>query len=298
MTTVPTEDWIRAHVEPVGAIEIAHERPWATVFRVPLADGTAWFKACGPVQAFEPRLTAELFWRWPDRVTEVIAHDVERAWLLLADAGQRVAELGNPPGTWLTALPRYAELQRGEAERAQEHLTHGVPDLRISTLPARYDDLVQRDLPLTHEEIDRLGRFSVRFRELCDELTAHGIPETVQHDDLHQNNLYAAGERLRVLDWGDSSISHPFASLVVTFRFLEEFNKLPSADPWFTRLRDAYLEPWGSGLAPTFDLAIRVGMFAHACAWARQRDALPDDARPDFDTWFAVVLRRAIARTL
>ncbi len=73
------EAWIRAHVEPVGAIETAHERPWATVLRVPLADGVAWFKACAPVQAFEPRLAAELFARWPDRVAEVLGHDQERA---------------------------------------------------------------------------------------------------------------------------------------------------------------------------------------------------------------------------
>ena len=81
------EDWIRAHVEPVGEIETEHVRPWATVLRVPLADGVAWFKACAPVQAFEPRLTAELFTRWPDRVGEVLGHDEERAWLLLADGG-------------------------------------------------------------------------------------------------------------------------------------------------------------------------------------------------------------------
>ena len=29
------EEWIRWHVDPVGAIETAHERPWATVLRVP-----------------------------------------------------------------------------------------------------------------------------------------------------------------------------------------------------------------------------------------------------------------------
>ena len=86
-------------------------------------------------------------------------------------------------------------------------------------------------------------------------------PETIQHDDLHLANLYAQGERLRVLDWGDSSISHPFASLVVTFRFLEETNKLTPTDPWFARLREAYLEPWGPGLADAFALAIRVGTF-------------------------------------
>jgi hypothetical protein len=120
----------------------------------------------------------------------------------------------------------------------------------------------------------------------------------VQHDDLHMANVYAEGERLRLLDWGDTSIAHPFASLVVTFRFLETRNQLAPGDPWFARLRDAYLEPWGGGLADAFALAIRVGTLAHTFAWARQRDYLPEAARPEFDRSSAVILRRAVARTL
>jgi hypothetical protein len=111
-------------VEPVGTIETVHERPWAMVLRVPLADGVAWFKACAPVQAFEPRLTAELYARWPDRVAEVLGYDEERAWLLLADAGRPVGSFGNPPEAWLAALPMYAELQRGEAAHVREHFDH------------------------------------------------------------------------------------------------------------------------------------------------------------------------------
>jgi Phosphotransferase enzyme family len=292
------EDWIRAHVEPVGAIETAHQRPWSTVLRVPLADGVAWFKACAPVQAFEPRLTAELFARWPDRVAEVLAHDQERAWLLLADAGTPIGTLGNPPQAWLVALPLYAELQRGEAAHSHDHLAHGVPDLRVAALPERYEGLLRCDLPLEREEIGRLREFAQRFAALCGQLAAHGVPETVQHDDLHMANVYARGGRLRLLDWGDASISHPFASLLVTFRFLEQRNELPPGDPWFGRLRDAYLEPWGRGLAGVFALAMRVGAFAHAFAWVRQRDHLPRQARPEFDKEFAIVLRRAVARTL
>lgn len=122
------------------------------------------------------------------------------------------------------------------------------------------------------------------------------MPESVQHDDLHPGNLYAEGERLRVLDWGDSSISHPFASLVVTFRFLEESARLPSGDPWFEQLRDAYLEPWGQGLQEAFALATSVGAVAHTLAWARQRDHLPEDARSEFDIAFRTVLRRALGQ--
>jgi hypothetical protein len=266
--------------------------------RVPLADGVAWFKACAPVQAFEPHLTAELFARWPDRVPEVLGCDEERGWLLLADAGKPIAASGNSPKAWLNALPLYAELQHGEVAYVRDHLAHGVPDLRLAALPARYEELLQLDLPLEQDEIHRLRHFAPRFTELCDELAAYDVPETIQHDDLHHANLYVHFGRMRVLDWGDASISHPFASLVVTFRFLEERAKLAPGDPWFARLRDAYLEPWGRGLAAVFALAIRVGTFARPIAYMRQRAALRQEERPPFDTDFSVVLRRAIAQTL
>jgi hypothetical protein len=194
-------------------------------------------------------------------------------------------------------LPGYAELQRREATYARDHVEHGVPDLRLALLPERYADLLRRTLPLDDDELAALRAFETRFAELCSELAARGLPETVQHDDLHMNNLYREHGRLRVLDWGDASVSHPFFSLVVTFRFLEETNRLAPTDPWFARLRDTYLEPWGRGLAETFELALRVGIFAHVIAWGRQRDHLPPEARLDFDRVFAIVLRRAVART-
>src|SRR5205807_4127613 len=135
------EQWIETHVAPSRDVESVHERPWSTVLRVPLPDGAAWFKACSPLQAFEPRLTAQLFSRWPGRVPEVLAHDEDRGWLLLADAGAQLAAFGNPPESWLAVLPRYAELQRDEARHADDHLRHDVPDLRVATLPASYGDL-------------------------------------------------------------------------------------------------------------------------------------------------------------
>jgi hypothetical protein len=297
LDVIAAEEWIRKHVEPAGAIETTHDRPWATVMRVPVAGGVTWFKACAQVQAFEPRLTADLFARWPDRVTEVLAVDEARRWLLLGDAGIAVGERGNPPEAWLEALPAYAELQKGETAYVLDHIRNSVPDLRMAALPAGYERLLRTELPLARDEVNRLRDYAPRFAELCAALAELGIQESVQHDDLHMANLYSDGSQLRVVDWGDSSIAHPFFSLVVTFRFLEEVNHLAPDDPWFRRLRDAYLEPWGSGLQETFEIAIRVGWFAHAIAWTRQRDALPPAARPDFDRPFAIVLRRAVAQT-
>src|SRR3954452_13077305 len=190
MDRAVAEDWIRVQVTPSGDIEIAHERPWSRVLRVPTDDGLVWFKACSAVQAFEPRLTAELFARWPHLVPEVIAYDEERAWLLMADAGARIADLGNPPWLWAEVLPRYAGLQREEAAHAVDHLTHGVPDLRVRTLPIRYAELLREELPLEDAEIERLRRFESRFEEACGALATNGVPETIQHDDLHMNNVF------------------------------------------------------------------------------------------------------------
>jgi hypothetical protein len=224
----------------------------------------------------------------------VIARDEDRAWLLLEDGGTAIRVLGNPPEAWLEVLPLYAELQRGETAYVAAHVAHGVPDLRTETLPERYEAMLARELPLEAEEVDRLRRFAPRFTELCAELAARGIPDTVQHDDLHLANVYEKHGRMLVLDWGDSCIAHPFASLVVTFEHLEQ---LAPGDPWFARLRDAYLEPWGDDLLDTFELAFRVGTIAHAFAWFRQYDHLPMDARAAFMRHFPAVLRRAVDQT-
>ena len=287
--------WVRTRLPTAGPLERVQTEPWATVFRAAVQGEVVWFKACAPRQAFEVSMTAALSSR-SAAVTQVLAHDVERRWLLMADAGEPFRTLGNPPERWLEFLPSYAELQIAEGRHIEEHLASGVPDLRPARLPALYEGLLGAELPLEDAEVSVLERFRSHFARLCDQLDATGIAPTIQHDDLHMNNVYVKGDTLRVLDWGDASIAHPFFSLFETFRFLVEINRLSSDDPWFERLRDAYLEPWGSGHRGTFDLALRVGGLGHAIAWLHQREALPPEDRPVFDEGFAHILRLGLRR--
>lgn len=287
-------EWIGRHVELTGPAEVAFARPWSTVMRVPTRAGLVWFKACAPVQAFEPRLVAALHARWPDRVTEVIAIDEGRSWMLAADAGRPLSDHGNPPEPWLSILPAYAELQRGEARFAADHVAAGVPSLALTTLPERYEQMLSTSLPLTPEETGRLRAFEGRFARLCQELADDEMPDTIQHDDLHMGNVFIDGPRQRVIDWGDSSVAHPYFSLFTTFRFIRERNALPPDDPWLTRLRDAYLEPWGRTADEHFDTALVVGTFAHALASVRQRGFHRGEDRADFDVDFAYILRSAL----
>jgi aminoglycoside/choline kinase family phosphotransferase len=271
------EAWIRDHGEPTGPPELTHDRPWGSVWRVPTAGGPVWFKACAPVQAFEPRLTAALAGRHPTLLPDVLAHDDEHAWLLLGDLGAPIGIEDVTLDAYLELLPRYAELQLAEIAYAEEHLGHGVTDLRLEQLPDRYDRLVASELPLEVHEHEQLRAFAPHFRELCQELAAFGVPATIQHDDLHGNNLYAAATGTRILDWGDSSIAHPF------FSFTQAYRHTPPE--WHSAMRDAYLEPWGDHAACA-DLAIRLSWIAYVAGGSDVHDT----------RGFAVELREALAQ--
>ncbi|MGH3026370.1 MAG: phosphotransferase, partial [Gaiellaceae bacterium] len=161
-----------------------------------------------------------------------------------------------------------------------EHLAGGVPDRRLDRFPALYEELLRRELPVPAEATVQLHAFAPRFEELCSELESAGLPVSLQHDDLHGENVVVSGSGALVLDWGDSCVSHPFLTAFVCFDHLD----LEPDDPWLARLRDAYLEPWGDPgtLRKTFALALRLGAFAHLFKELHVFDAIPESQRAEF----------------
>jgi hypothetical protein len=153
---------------------------------------------------------------------------------------------------------------------------------------------LRADLPVRPAEIDAAHRRGPRLEALVGELASAGIPDSIEHADLHHRSVFAGPDSLRILDWGDASVGHPFSSLVVTFDVLRLANGLAEDDPWFARLRDAYLEPWGSGLVPLFETAQRVGAVTRALGWLRHHRAMGPGAFAAFDEQLPEVLRAAI----
>jgi hypothetical protein len=268
--------WASAHRRLTGPLRLVHDRPWATVWTAPTDDGDIWLKACAPVQAFEPRLTATLAGRRPELLPEVIAADPDRGLLLLADAGVPIGfDVGPEP--WLEILRGYATLQLGEIVWAEEHLANGVPDRRLDAFPALFEAMLARELPLSAGERSRLVAFAPAFGRLVDELAHAGPGPTVQHDDLHGTNVYPRDGCGRILDWGDSCVSHPFLTLFVTLAHIPDLERAPDATTWTARLVDAYLEPWGHSpdVSEAAGIAQRLGPFAHLFKELRVADAVP-----------------------
>ena len=211
----------RLNRKVIGAITQPHLRPWATVMRVPTDGGTLWFKATGPALAHESAITEALS-RWtPGRTPKVLAFHPERNRLLMADEGVTLRSMYQAdldPQRICRAAEVYVGLQKELAPRGDAMLALGVPDCRLATLSAQYARLLENSAILcvgeedclTLEELARLQDLVPFVEALSSELSAFGIPETLQHDDLHSNNIMVRGEDSVIFDWGDCSVSHPF----------------------------------------------------------------------------------------
>jgi Ser/Thr protein kinase RdoA (MazF antagonist) len=245
---VSYQDWIASYVEPAGPLEVIKERPWSFVVKVPAKDGVFWFKENRGATGYEASLIHALA-RWvPGRVLQPVAIDAERSWSLLPDGGQTLRETGG--GNWEQMLAEHAQLQRDLAVHSAQLLSLRVPDQSPAAMAAWASARGATPPPLP---------------------TLADIPLTLQHDDLHDGNVFADG---KVFDWGDASVSHPFGVLLVSLNVLAHFRELKPGDPLLKRAAEAYLEPW-SDLAPRASLlaearkAIELAKIGRAMSWER-----------------------------
>lgn len=292
------EDELGRHGRRItGPVEQPHLRPWSTALSVPTDGGTVWFKAGGPGNAYEAALL-DLLGRWGTAsVLAPLATDAARGWLLLPDGGTRLREtLGGEAGVgpWTRILGAWADLQRTLAPRAAELLAVGVPDRRPAVMPARLASLIDDpDAGLDPAGRERLYALLPTYTAWCEELDAFGIAASLQHDDLHDGNVFVGADGDRFFDWGDASVAHPFGTLLVTFRSIASRGLGdPDAERGaLMRLRDAYLEPWTDGhtrveLAVAVPLAMRVAIVGRALSWQRALTDIPADQHGE---WAGVV---------
>jgi hypothetical protein len=263
--------WIEQHVIATGTTEQFHVRPWSTVLRVPTERGDVYFKANDPRLQFEAGLVMVLAARRADCIPPLVALDFERGWMLMEDAGTRLRELvaeERDLSRWLEILPLYASVQLDAVEDVPAMLAAGTPDLRLAVLPDMYEQLLEDVPELAHEDA-RLREAIPRVRTLCDELAAFGLPETINHDDFHDGQVYVRNGRYLLLDWGDACVTHPFFTLAVTLGGvlswgLDDIQHSLDVTPFL----DAYLEPFGAELKPAADIALQLGWICRAVnAW-------------------------------
>ncbi|WP_327267553.1 phosphotransferase [Streptomyces sp. NBC_01218] len=252
-------------------------RPWSVLVRIPVGErGAVWFKAAPPGGAFEAGLAEALADWFPGRGLRPVAVLPERGWSLTPDGGPLFRDAldrgvaGVPD--WEEMLRQYARMQRALIPFAGRMDALGVPDGRVAALPETFDRLVDENAALEGADRRELRRLRPRLARWCAELADTGIPDSLDHSDLHDGQSFVPEPgRFLFFDWGDAVISHPFCSFLVAARAA----RARYGTGVLPRLRDAYLEPW-TGTGPTdtelrraLTLAWRLGAIGRACSWGR-----------------------------
>lgn len=281
------DEWAGAALAAVGRSvtgprDQVRDMPWSTAIAYPTEGGRVWFKANGAGTTHEPGLVVRLGELVPGYPPQVVDVDPARGWSLTEDAGPILREAlpkEEQVAVWEVELPRYAEVQLRLAGHAESLLAAGLPDRRVT--PALLAGLLD-DLSALPEDAGGLGpdrrraleRRYAAYDDWCAQLAASGIPDSIQHDDLHSGNVCvaAAGEPARVIDWGDASLTHPFTTMVATLNSLAFHHEVDVEDPLVTRLRDAYLEAFAdfgshAELVGLVAVARQAGAVVRALSW-------------------------------
>ncbi len=260
-------------IRRTGAVRTHRVWSISAVLEVPTSDGLLWFKACCDHFRAEAAILHRLSDRLPDLVPVVVAADDAEGWLLmepLAGASDRA------PGAPEALAPVGAAAQLASLGWLDELRAAGCPDRGPGPTLTAWRTVLADDpemaLLTDHERAAVLGsadEVEARVREFW----SAGLPDTLAHGDLHLGNVAYDGQTLRVFDWTDACISHPF----LDGSHLAYFVSSDDAEADAEQLLAAFAEPWREAypeadvdralaLAPLADLVFQTVTFAAIAA--------------------------------
>ena len=307
-------DWIHAEAERysihvTGEIQQPHMYAWSTVLHIPTDQGKLFFKATAPETIYEAALTQSLARWYPDCMPEFIAVEAGRGWMLMRDGGEQLRASIRPVkdiAPWKPVIARYAEVQIGLADHITELLSLRLPDQRLSMLPALFTQLladeesmmIDQEKGLASADWQQVQGMTLRFEQICEELAAYGIPESLNHGDFHDGNVLVQDGRITFFDWGDASVTHPFTSLRTFFVSIEMALDLEdySFTPEMAKLLDLYLEPFQKfaskkELLKAYQVSKPVASIVKALAWHQGVTRMESELRKEY-AWIVPELMR------
>lgn len=239
------EELKNANLHVKGDVEHLKETDLTLLLRMPTNEDDYYFKAVGAASKFEAALSQELYRDSPGRTVNVLGIHETEGWLLMKDLYGEPLRMQKDKKLWQRAISEYAELQVSEIGSVDKFLQMGVPDRRIPNLKEEINHHLEEMCltGLSKEETNQVLSLLPALMEMSDEMDS--IPASIEHGDLHTNNIRIVEDNLVFFDWGDASISHPFFSTRVFWHALDDLTS--SEAEWLgivEEFRSYYLEPW------------------------------------------------------
>jgi hypothetical protein len=299
------ESWVDSVLTPTGRTRtgpLHTHRVWSisAVLTVPTDAGDLWFKASCEHFGAEAGIVAVVAAHLPDLALEVVAVDRDRGWLLtepLAD----LSDAGPPADTGTLLASRWTAAQLRSLDWLDELRAAGAPDRGLEPTLAAWRAALETSPELdalTPDERAALARAVPVVESRLREFWSCGFPDTLAHGDLHAGNVASDGHRVRIFDWSDGCITHPFLDGTHLAHWTdEESGEEDVAD----RVRTV-LAPWRDAFPDAdFDRAVELAPLADLVFQTVTFDALVRGTEPgvgDFDRvviWLTRKVLEAVA---
>ncbi len=243
--------WMEQELERLGyqlLSPVQQSVSWALscILSAATTHGRIFMKAGAGLPLFvnEPAVLTALAAVYPQNVPTPLSIETTQRWMLLDDFGAALADQGT---TELRAgmLAEFARIQQSAAQNTDWLLQIGFIDRRLARLQQQAADLLlaaEQDGSLAGDDLSALRQALPQLVDDCRRLAAFGIPETINHGDLHLGNVAHHSGRLIFFDWTDACVAHPFLDMISIFN--EKDVQLRDF------LRDTYLGYWSQYAAP------------------------------------------------
>jgi hypothetical protein len=266
------EAWIDAILAGSGRRRTHPIRPvklWSlsAVARVTTDGGDVWLKA--PCEHFraEARVHPTVARLFPDLVPTLIAAEETEGWLL-TEPMTGVEDDDQADGAGLEVASRWATAQIEAVEHVATLLAGGCRRRGVEETLADFRRVLASSSELallSEEQLTAVRGCADEVESLVREFWGAGIPDTLAHGDLHLGNVAWDGKTLRIYDWTDGCVSHPFLDA----SHLTHFTR---ARPGDAELESTYAEQWRAAypdadidrivaLAPLVDLVFQAITF-------------------------------------
>ncbi|WP_404380869.1 aminoglycoside phosphotransferase family protein [Knoellia locipacati] len=111
-------------------------------------------------------------------------------------------------------------------------------------------------------------------RDAAAALVDSGLPDSLQHNDLHLGNAFRRGEGAALIDLGDALWTHPLTSARIPMWIVRNRLQLAVDHPDLVRVAEAFIEPWTDladreSLHALLPAADRISCLHRAESWRR-----------------------------
>lgn len=304
--------WAQTHLEKAGytihgpALAL-REMPWSKVYQFSTSQGFIYFKQMAPIFSIETTVLEILTTISSENIPKVIATNSALNCFLMFPAGNVLRnELKNHYQIELVSevFKAYTKLQKAAIEIVPAFLKAKIQDWRLEQLPHLYLQLMSNEDMLisdgiTKAEIESLKKLHHKFTAWCSQLSEYAIPETIEHNDFHDNNILIENQHITINDWGDTTISHPLFSLASWLNSASRHHGIKETDQQYSLIKNAYLENWHQyankeKLLDAFSVANKLRPIQFALNFTRVKQCKGIENFAQFNGYLAEALREFI----